>query len=167
MLNDVFTPKFYTHKFLIISDILDNFTNLVYERIYKMAFGTNTKNSDIKFVDINESSINATARDICSNWHMKCSCIRELLPRIYIDIIFLKIFKFIYTEKEIEMKLINIAKMIRGLSHPLISYYVSMYLAKVGLDLYPKYKNYLLILVDNLTKFKLNEDLIKKLSNNI
>lgn len=164
MLNDVFTPKFYTHKFLIISDILDIFSKLVYERIYKLSFGTDNKNSQINFNDIHPTNINSTAKDICSNWHMKCSCIRELLPRIYIDIIFLKIFKFIYTEKEIEIKLINIAKMIRGLSHPLISYYVSMYLAKVGLDLYPQYKNYLLILVDNLSKFHLDDNLIKKLS---
>jgi hypothetical protein len=162
MLNDVFTPKFYTHKFLIISDILDNFAKIVFLRIYKLSFNNNFNEDD--FQDINPSSTTSTAKDICMNWVLKCSCIRELLPRIYIDIIFLKIFKFIYTDKEIEQKLICIAKMIRGLSHPLIAYYVSMYLAKVGTTLYPKYKSYLLVLIDNLAKFQLNEDMIKKLS---
>jgi hypothetical protein len=164
MLNDVFTPKFYTHKFLIISDILDTFARLVFVRIHKLSF-PNQQFNESDFADINPNIINSKAKDICCNWVLKCSCIRELLPRIYIDTIFLKIFKFIYTEKEIEQRLLTIAKMIRGISHPLISYYVSMYVAKVGISLYPKYKSYLLIIIENLTKFNLNEDLIKKLSN--
>jgi hypothetical protein len=53
--------------------------------------------------------------------------------------------------------------MIRGLSHPLISFYVSMYLAKNTLILYPKNKSFVLILLDNISKFNLNEELIKKL----
>ena len=32
MLNDVFTPKFYTHKFLITADILDIFAKVIYDR---------------------------------------------------------------------------------------------------------------------------------------
>lgn len=160
MLNDVFTPKFYTHKFLILSDILDNFAKLVYERIYKLAFNGD---KSIDFNSINPSIVPSNARDICSNWIYKCSCIRELLPRIYIDICFLKIFRFIHTEKEIEQKILIIAKMIRGLSHPLISFYVTMYLAKVALNLFPKGKSFILVLLDNISKFNLNEGLIKKL----
>lgn len=161
MLNDVISPKFYTHKFLIISGVLDSFSKFVYERIYHLSFdGDKTT----LYKDISANNINNIAKDICSNWIMKCSCIRELLPRIYIDIIFLKIFKFIYTSKEIEMRLNNAAKMIRGISHPLISYYVSMYLAKMGLNLYPDNKTYLLILIDNLANFNLNETLLKRLS---
>lgn len=161
MLNDVFTPKFYTHKFLIISDILDTFSKLVYNRMYKLAF---INDPNIDFNDINPAIVNPMAKDVCTNWMLKCACIRELLPRIYIDIIFLKIFRLIMTEKEIEQKLIIIARMVRGISHPLISYYVSMYLAKVGMSLYPKCKSYILLLIDNLVKFNLNEELIKKLS---
>lgn len=159
MLNDVFTPKFYTHKFLIISDILDIFARLVYDRIYKLAFN----NEKVEFNDINNLNINATTRDICGNWVLKCACIRELLPRIYIDICFIRIFRFILSEKEMEQKIIIISKMIRGISHPLISFYVSMYLAKVSSAYFPKFKQFLLILIDNLSKFNLNDDLIRKL----
>jgi len=161
MLNDVFTPKFYTHKFLITADILDTFSKLIYERIYKLAF---KNEKSVEFNEINPAIINNTAKDICLNWILKCCCIRELLPRIYIDIIFLKMFKFIYTEKEIEQKILTIAKMIRGVSHPLISFYVSMYLARVALTLYPKSKQFLFILLDNITKFSLNEETILKLN---
>ena len=161
MLNDVFTPKFYTHKFLITADILDTYSKLIYERIYKLAF---KNEKSVEFNEINPAIINNTAKDICLNWILKCCCIRELLPRIYIDIIFLKMFKFIYSEKEIEQKILNIAKMIRGVSHPLISFYVSMYLARVALTLYPKSKQFLFVLLDNLTKFSINEETIQKLS---
>ena len=79
MLNDIFTPKFYTHKFLVICDILDNFSRIVYMRIYKLAFSNET---GIDFKDIIPNYVNQTAKDICSNWVYKCSCIRELLPRM-------------------------------------------------------------------------------------
>lgn len=160
-MNDIFTPKFYTHKFLIISDILDVFLKFVYDRIYKLSFGND---KSIEFDNINPDLVPPKAKDICSNWMYKCSCIREVLPRIYIDIVFLKMFRFIFTEKEIENKIIIIAKMIRGLSSPLISYFVSMYLCKIVTNLYPKLKSYKLILVDNLSRYNLNDICQWKLS---
>lgn len=75
--------------------------------------------------------------------------------------------KFLVTEKEIEVKLNTIAKIIRGVSHPFICYYISMYLARIGAQTYPKMKNYLILLVDHLAKFKLNDELIKKFNMDI
>ncbi len=70
-------------------------------------------------------------------------------------------------ERELENKINIIAKIIRGISHPLISFYVSMYLAKVGSNLFPKFKQYLLILLENLSKFILNEETVKKFNYDI
>ena len=161
MLNDVFTPKFYTHKFLLIADILDNFARLVYERILKLSFGSNKL---IDFSNINPTIGTQAAKDVCTNWIYKCCCIRELLPRIYIDISFLGIFKFIMTDQELEQKILTISKMIRGISHPLIAFYVSMYLTKITLQLFPKSKQFMYILLTNLSKFKLDEQIIKTLN---
>jgi hypothetical protein len=94
---------------------------------------------------------------------MKTCCIRELLPRIYIDISFLGMFKFIMTDAELETKILNIAFMIRGISHPLIAFYASMYLTKIVLTLYPKMKKFLFILLKNLSKFEIDEAYMKKL----
>ena len=160
ILNDVTTPKFYCHKFLIISESIDNFSKLVYERICKFAFGSKQK---VDFSKINPQIGNQNAKDICMNWIMKTCCIRELLPRIYIDISFLGMFKFIMTDAELEKKILNIAFMIRGISHPLIAFYVSMYLTKNVLTLYPKTKKFLFILLKNLSKFEINEAYMKKL----
>jgi len=120
ILNDVSTPKFYCHKFLIISEFIDNFSRLVYERICKLAFGSSKQQID--FSKITPQSGNQVAKDVCMNWIMKTCCIRELLPRIYIDISFLGMFKFIMTDAELEMKILNISYMIRGISHPLTLY---------------------------------------------
>jgi hypothetical protein len=160
ILNDVSTPKFYCHKFILISDFLDKFSNLVYERILKLSFGNK---NHIDFSNINPSIGSQTAKDVCSNWIMKCCCIRELLPRIYIDISFLGIFKFIMNDQELEQKILTISRMIRGISHPLIAFYVSMYLTKITLMLYPKMKTFLFILLQNLSKFEITESLMKKL----
>ncbi|MCQ2816762.1 MAG: hypothetical protein MJ252_05795 [archaeon] len=163
MLNDVSTPMFYCHKFLLISDILDNFAKLVYERILKLTLGKNT-NSQLDFGNINPETSNQLSKDVVSNWMYKCCCIRELLPRIYIDISFLKIFKFVMNDEELERKILSMAQMISGISHPLIAFYVSMYFTKIVLMLYPKTKQFMYILLNNLSKFNINEDLIKKLN---
>ena len=162
ILNDVSTPKFYCHKFLMISEFIDNFSKLVYERICKLAFGSSKQHVD--FSKITPEVGNQLAKDVCMNWIMKTCCIRELLPRIYIDISFLGMFKFIMTDAEIEMKILNIAYMIRGISHPLIAFYASMYLTKIVLTLFPKTKKFLFILLQNLSKFEINDDLMKKLN---
>ena len=160
ILNDVSTPKFYCHKFLLISEFIDNFSKLVYERICKLAFSSKQK---VDFSKITPQVGNQTAKEVCMNWIMKTCCIRELLPRIYIDISFLGMFKFIMTDAELEIKILNIAYMIRGISHPLIAFYVSMYLTKIVLTLYPRMKKFLFILLKNLSKFEINEAYMKKL----
>lgn len=161
ILNDVSTPKFYCNKFLMIMEILENFSTLVYERIYKLSFPNSTFNAKQESL-ISPSTIKANAKDICSNWIYKCSCIRELLPRIYIDIIFLKISKFLKTEVEIEKNIISIARKIAGISNPLISYYVCTYFVKSVTYLYPKNKEYIFMIINHLSSFDINENLIKK-----
>ena len=160
ILNDVSTPKFYCHKFLLISEFIDNFSKLVYERICKLAFGSKQQ---VDFSKITPQVGNQLAKEVCTNWIMKTCCIRELLPRIYIDISFLGMFKFMMTDEELEMKILNISYMIRGISHPLIAFYASMYLTKIVLTLYPKMKKFLFILLKNLSKFEINEAFMKKL----
>lgn len=159
ILNDVSTPKFYCHKFLIIMDILETFSNLVFERIFKLAFPGQTIKDDTL---ISPSLVKNVAKEICSNWIYKCSCIRELLPRIYIDIIFLKIYKFLKTDVEIESTILSIARKIAGISHPLISFYLSTFFVKIVSSLYPKNNGYILFLMELLSKYKFDASLIKK-----
>lgn len=163
ILNDVSTPKFYCQKFLMIMEILENFSNLVYERIYKLAFPNTVTSFNKKQENlITPSAIKANAKDICSNWIYKCSCIRELLPRVYIDIIFLKILGFLKTESEIEKNILAIARKTAGISHPLIAFYLCTYLTKNVTFLYPRNKEFILIIIEHLSKFEIDQTMIKK-----
>ena len=159
ILNDTSTPKFYCHKFIIITDILETFANLIFQRIFKISFPNELYSSQKVISPILVSN---KAKDICSNWIYKCSCIRELLPRIYVDIIFLKIMCFMKSEFEIEQSMITIARKISGISHPLISFYLSAFFCKVVMTLYPKNKSFILFLLELLTKYNLESSLIKK-----
>ena len=89
LLNDVTSPLFYPQKFILLTDILDSFGVLVHGRMKKLC----AEHSDGKLVitDENEDAVDfATIPDkvqeTCRNWFLKCACIREVLPRIYLEL---------------------------------------------------------------------------------
>lgn len=67
---------------MLISDILDTFGSLVYNRLLNKAN------------DPQEDS-NQTVQETCRNWFYKISSIRELLPRFYIEASILKVYSFL------------------------------------------------------------------------
>uniref|UniRef100_A0A1B0BFB4 VPS35 endosomal protein-sorting factor-like n=1 Tax=Glossina palpalis gambiensis TaxID=67801 RepID=A0A1B0BFB4_9MUSC len=68
MLSDTSVLSFYPSQFVLITDILDIFGKLL-----------NTE----------------SARDTCQNWFFKVASIRELLPRLYVEIAILKCYEFL------------------------------------------------------------------------
>ena len=122
---------YYPSKFVLITDILDTFGRLVYNRLLNKA---NDSKEDINFV-----------QETCRNWFYKISSIRELLPRFYIETSILKVYSFLvagnaelYAEYE---KIFNrLTKMIRGIGDPLVATYCRVYLCRVAIELYPEAK---------------------------
>lgn len=89
LLNDTTTPLFYPQKFILLTDILDNFSDLVRSRMRKLT--QQYSNGRIIITDENEdttdfSQIPDKVREISRNWFNKVSCIREVLPRIYLEL---------------------------------------------------------------------------------
>ena len=89
LLNDVATPLFYPQKFILLTDILDQFGELVYSRMKKLT--KEYSNGQMIITDENEASIDYSqvpekVQEICRNWFLKCVCIREVLPRIYLEL---------------------------------------------------------------------------------
>ena len=81
---DTDEPNFYPAKYTYVIDLLETFSMLVFERIKKLSFPklSDEKLKEVKESNIVEADINEGARDICRNWFLKISVIRELIPRM-------------------------------------------------------------------------------------
>jgi len=147
LLNNIESAQFYPEKFIAICDIFDLFGQLVFKRIKEIS-------GEARFIGIPDTSILPNlipeqAREICNNWFLKTAIIREVLPRCFVEVCLAKCYFFI-SDKPIKMTLERIAKAIRGVSEPLAAMYLSVYLARVGLGIDSKEKNYLLLLLENM-----------------
>lgn len=149
LLNDVASPVFYPQKFILLTDILDNFGILVLGRMKKLT----KEHSGGKIVidDMNDANIDYTmipekVQEICMNWFLKSACIREVLPRIYLELALVSCHKFMQRRVQ-QSDLLRLSKMVRGIAEPLCATYTAAYLARVGYSLNPDAKDYLMVLI--------------------
>ena len=97
LLNDVATPIFYPQKFILLTDILDNYGQLVLGRMKKLT--KQHSGGKIVIEDENDPNIDWTiipekCQEVCNNWFLKSACIREVLPRIYLELALVSSLKF-------------------------------------------------------------------------
>ncbi|XP_017471583.1 PREDICTED: UPF0505 protein CG8202 isoform X1 [Rhagoletis zephyria] len=130
MLLDTSVLSFYPSQFVLITDILDMFGKLVYERLnikaYNVGDGCSGKLGRTE-------SLHESARETCQNWFFKIASIRELLPRLFVEMAIIKCYEFI-TPNEFDKYLLRITKMIRGIGDPLVQTYARCYLVRVSLS---------------------------------
>ena len=98
LLNDVASPLFYPQKFILLTDILDNFGALVFGRMKKLtkqhSGGKVIIEDDTFDKDFDYSLIPDIVKEKCLNWFLKSACIREVLPRIYLELAFVSCHQF-------------------------------------------------------------------------
>ncbi|XP_012161991.1 UPF0505 protein CG8202 isoform X2 [Ceratitis capitata] len=129
MLSDTSVLSFYPSQFVLITDILDMFGKLVYERLNIKASNTT---GDGRFSDKAEM-LHENARETCQNWFFKIASIRELLPRLYVEMAIFRCYEFI-TPNEFYKHLLRITQMIRGIGDPLVQTYARCYLVRISLS---------------------------------
>lgn len=98
LLNDTETPLFYPQKFILLTDILDQFGTLVYGRMKKLTkeySGGKIVITDTNEDEIDYSKIPDKVQEICMNWFLKSACIREVLPRVYLELALVSCHRFI------------------------------------------------------------------------
>uniref|UniRef100_A0A4W4H8D7 VPS35 endosomal protein-sorting factor-like n=1 Tax=Electrophorus electricus TaxID=8005 RepID=A0A4W4H8D7_ELEEL len=127
LLSDTSVIQFYPSKFVLITDILDTFGQLVYDRIWSMCSDPHSLPDTFSAEDVND-----TAKETCLNWFFKIASIRELIPRLYVEAAILKCNRFL-NNSGIQETVPRLTAMVRGIGDPLVAVYARAYLCRVRL----------------------------------
>ncbi|XP_022913780.2 VPS35 endosomal protein-sorting factor-like [Onthophagus taurus] len=136
LLSDTDVLPFYPSKFVLITDILDIFGQLVYDRLRTKSdyYKPGMKSSTALPEDFTTDIVPESTKETCRNWFYKIASIRELVPRIYVEMAILKSYSFL-TSSEYSAALLRLTRMIRGIGNPLVALYARCYLCRVGITL--------------------------------
>eukprot|EP00026_Physarum_polycephalum_P001432 Phypoly_transcript_01433.p1 GENE.Phypoly_transcript_01433~~Phypoly_transcript_01433.p1 ORF type:complete len:962 (+),score=270.31 Phypoly_transcript_01433:47-2932(+) len=149
LLSDVSVIKFYPSKFVLVTEILDTFGKLVYERIKKRqqlppdAPGKSRSAAERAAL---QDQLNDQAKETCRNWFYKIASIRELLPRLFTEMAIIRCYDFLKGDPHtgFEEVILRISGMISGVGNPLVAMYTRTYLARRAHDVAPTLKKHLL-----------------------
>jgi hypothetical protein len=123
-------PQFYPSMFVMCSGILDTFGKRVFDRLRHKADQTSRKMGAGPLPhDFTAADVDAGTRETTRNWLYKTACIRELVPRLYIELALLESYRFLGTSDVADL-LTRLAHTCRGIGDPLVAAYARFYLAK-------------------------------------
>jgi hypothetical protein len=94
LLGDTSVPAFYPSMYSLLTMVLDTFGDLVFQRIKSRGVDMGGQVSVLPN-DFRSSDVANSARETCRNWFFKTACIRELMPRLYIDMTLIKSYRFL------------------------------------------------------------------------
>ena len=134
LLGELSVPQFYPSAFVLITNILDTFGALVFDRLKSKGSSDGKEALPDNFV---ASSVNADAKETCKNWFYKTACIRELLPRFYVELSLIKSYRFLVDVKELPNVIKRLSRMIRGFGDPLVAQYARVFLCTKARELFP------------------------------
>ncbi|XP_019193778.1 PREDICTED: UPF0505 protein isoform X1 [Ipomoea nil] len=127
LLMDTSGTQFYPTLFVLATDVIDMLGHLVWERIIQKAkYGEDGKVIHSLPDNFRASDICTDAKETCYNWFCKVASVRELLPRIYLELALLPCWRFLL-DKPMDC-IHRLVMMIRGISDPLASFYCRLYL---------------------------------------
>eukprot|EP00286_Rhodomonas_abbreviata_P021834 CAMPEP_0181304422 /NCGR_PEP_ID=MMETSP1101-20121128/9142_1 /TAXON_ID=46948 /ORGANISM="Rhodomonas abbreviata, Strain Caron Lab Isolate" /LENGTH=914 /DNA_ID=CAMNT_0023410179 /DNA_START=32 /DNA_END=2773 /DNA_ORIENTATION=- len=134
LLGDSSTPQFYPSLFVLVTEILDTFGRLVFERIKQKGLTAAGKKKK-RMEDFGPDDVTEEARETCKNWFYKIASIRELIPRVYMEMAIIRCYQFLYGYGEFESSLRRLAGMLRGIADPLGSVHARAYLVRRSEDI--------------------------------
>ncbi|CAD5217378.1 unnamed protein product [Bursaphelenchus xylophilus] len=128
---------FYPKAFVLVTDFMDIFGHLVYERLLEKAKAERRQASlptlptHFQTIDVLEKT-----RIVARNWFGKLSEIREILPHLYIGGALMPIMKFM-DDTSIAENLLRLCQLAATISHPLIASYARCFICRVAMRCEP------------------------------
>eukprot|EP00937_MAST-01D_sp_MAST-1D-sp2_P005489 g5489.t1 len=133
LLSDMDVPHFYPSMFVLVSDILDTFGTLVFDRIKARSEEVLTAAAGGARRVLPEGwtskDVPIEAKETCRNWFYKVACIRELLPRLYLELSLLRCFRFL-SDNEYPQVISRLSCMIRGVGDPVTAAFARVYMSR-------------------------------------
>ncbi|VDM07640.1 unnamed protein product [Wuchereria bancrofti] len=127
----------YPHQFVLVTDILDEFGHLVYDRLYTKA---NKERAEAGLSQLPDNftvdDVPKQTRDVARNWFCKIGDITEFLPRFYVETALIGCIRFVDAES-LPVNLLRLARIPMSLPNPLVSCYARVYLCRVAMRLTP------------------------------
>ncbi|KAK6946976.1 Vacuolar protein sorting-associated protein 35 [Dillenia turbinata] len=137
LLMDTTASQFYPTVFVLATDILDTLGKMVWERIKQKA---EFQEDGSKLCSLPErfkvADVSSDAKETCNNWFCKIGSVKELLPRIYLELAILPCWRFLLDEPVDCLQ--RLVMMTRGIADPLASSYCCLYLAHCAQKLHPR-----------------------------
>ncbi|XP_058095163.1 uncharacterized protein LOC131240743 isoform X2 [Magnolia sinica] len=150
LLMDTSVLQFYPTLFILVTDVMDMLGDMVWERIKRRAeFSDNGTLICCLPENFKASDVSIDAKETCNNWFCKIGSIRELLPRIYLELAILRCYRFLYDGYTDTLQ--RLTMMIRGVADPIASAYCRLYLAHCALRLPPCDIGFLIISIKDIT----------------
>ncbi|KAL4272836.1 hypothetical protein GQ457_13G002070 [Hibiscus cannabinus] len=129
LLMDTSVLNFYPTLFVLVTDVLDMLGDMVWERIRQKAeFAEDgARFCSLRAENFGASDVPTDAKETCYNWFCKVGTIRELLPRIYLELAIFPCWRFLIEQPAESLQ--RLVMMTRGLADPLASAYCRLYIA--------------------------------------
>eukprot|EP00668_Euglena_longa_P033680 GGOE01043286.1.p1 GENE.GGOE01043286.1~~GGOE01043286.1.p1 ORF type:complete len:945 (+),score=318.02 GGOE01043286.1:40-2874(+) len=124
-------PQVYPSLFMLVAKVLDTFGRLVFERIKRRAQFDERTGRPIQTLpaEFHTADIPDEAKEMCKNWFFKVAAIRELIPRVYVELCLWECHRFLVDERRAYVEMMGrfVAQM-RGMGDPLVANYARVYL---------------------------------------
>ncbi|XP_058210972.1 uncharacterized protein LOC131323282 [Rhododendron vialii] len=149
LLMDTSVLQFYPTLFVLATDVMDMVGEMVWQRIKQKAEFSEDGNVICSLTENFEAKdICVDAKEICSNWFFKIGSIRELLPRIYLELAILPCWRFL-VDCPVDV-IQRLVMMTRGIADPLASAYCCLYIAHCVQKLPHQDTGYLIICINDI-----------------
>ncbi|KAI8557561.1 hypothetical protein RHMOL_Rhmol04G0020200 [Rhododendron molle] len=149
LLMDTSVLQFYPTLFVLATDVMDMVGEMVWQRIKQKAEFSEDGNVICSLPEnFVAKDICVDAKETCSNWFFKIGSIRELLPRIYLELAILPCWRFL-VDRPVDV-IQRLVMMTRGIADPLASAYCRLYIAHCVQKLPQQDTGYLIICINDI-----------------